>query len=397
MIVSRRRRRPPPGALALGIAALTALSSGPAAGIARPIGNTPITIIARPTARSPWVGAFVKHEFQELYLKGFRVLGFGTRHYALMAAILRYTDKHGQCWPGMSTLAAESGMDESTARETVHDLAAFGWLRVHREKREKGHNWPNLYTCTTPAQAAALAADEAAEGNVEGGVSGAPLGGVSGAPGGRPRRPELSMEPTNQQPEREPPPRPREAAVVPPAGTHSDRFVVQGEQGGGEDLSPAVAGVLRQLRELPELAPIAKPAHAKRLAATAERFGKPLPALTCALLASAAKVGALADAGETPTEGALITKVVSFVIAQKASEVPESSTLQRGGSWRPDGKGAPILPPLPVNIGRRFSVKAAPPVSGEALRAAAEEALRGIAANACGDLSPEALGRLTGS
>lgn len=56
------------------------------------------------------------------------------------------SDKNGQSWPGIKTIARELNVSTSTVKRAVDDLIRFGYMEKETRFRENGGQTSNLYT-----------------------------------------------------------------------------------------------------------------------------------------------------------------------------------------------------------------------------------------------------------
>lgn len=56
------------------------------------------------------------------------------------------SDKNGQSWPGIKTIARELNVSTSTVKRAVDDLIRFGYMEKETRFRENGGQSSNLYT-----------------------------------------------------------------------------------------------------------------------------------------------------------------------------------------------------------------------------------------------------------
>lgn len=55
------------------------------------------------------------------------------------------SNRSGECWPGINTIAADLGLSRSTVKRAVRDLTQRGFLKKEPRYRENGSNSSNLY------------------------------------------------------------------------------------------------------------------------------------------------------------------------------------------------------------------------------------------------------------
>lgn len=55
------------------------------------------------------------------------------------------SDKNGQSWPGIKTIARELNVSTSTVKRAVDDLIRFGYMEKETRFRENGGQTSNLY------------------------------------------------------------------------------------------------------------------------------------------------------------------------------------------------------------------------------------------------------------
>lgn len=56
------------------------------------------------------------------------------------------SDKNGQSWPGIKTIARELNVSTSTVKRAVDDLIRLGYMEKETRFRENGGQTSNLYT-----------------------------------------------------------------------------------------------------------------------------------------------------------------------------------------------------------------------------------------------------------
>lgn len=56
------------------------------------------------------------------------------------------SNKEGQCWPGIKTIARELHLSVSTVKRALNDLQQHGYLKKATRLRENGGTTSNLYT-----------------------------------------------------------------------------------------------------------------------------------------------------------------------------------------------------------------------------------------------------------
>ena len=56
------------------------------------------------------------------------------------------SDKNGQSWPGIKTIARELNVSTSTVKRAIDDLIRFGYMEKETRFRENGGQSSNLYT-----------------------------------------------------------------------------------------------------------------------------------------------------------------------------------------------------------------------------------------------------------
>ena len=70
-------------------------------------------------------------------------------HHRAVAVYIYLADrsnKNGECWPAIPTMARELGMSRSTIKRALNDLVSAGYLRKEFRYRENGSHTSNLYT-----------------------------------------------------------------------------------------------------------------------------------------------------------------------------------------------------------------------------------------------------------
>lgn len=55
------------------------------------------------------------------------------------------SNRTGECWPGINTIAADLGLSRSTVKRAIRDLAQRGFLQKEQRYCENGSNSSNLY------------------------------------------------------------------------------------------------------------------------------------------------------------------------------------------------------------------------------------------------------------
>ena len=55
------------------------------------------------------------------------------------------SNRTGECWPGINTIAADLGLSRSTVKRAIRDLTQRGLLKKEQRYRENGSNSSNLY------------------------------------------------------------------------------------------------------------------------------------------------------------------------------------------------------------------------------------------------------------
>jgi DNA-binding MarR family transcriptional regulator len=55
------------------------------------------------------------------------------------------SNRSGECWPGINTIAADLGLSRSTVKRAIRDLIQRGLLKKEPRYRENGSNSSNLY------------------------------------------------------------------------------------------------------------------------------------------------------------------------------------------------------------------------------------------------------------
>lgn len=55
------------------------------------------------------------------------------------------SNRTGECWPGINTIAADLGLSRSTVKRAIRDLTQIGFLKKEQRYRENGSNSSNLY------------------------------------------------------------------------------------------------------------------------------------------------------------------------------------------------------------------------------------------------------------
>ncbi|RJE46654.1 MULTISPECIES: helix-turn-helix domain-containing protein [unclassified Dehalobacter] len=55
------------------------------------------------------------------------------------------SNRTGECWPGINTIAADLGLSRSTVKRAIRDLTQRGFLKKEPRYRENGSNSSNLY------------------------------------------------------------------------------------------------------------------------------------------------------------------------------------------------------------------------------------------------------------
>ena len=55
------------------------------------------------------------------------------------------SNRTGECWPGINTIAADLGLSRSTVKRAIRDLTQRGFLEKEPRYRENGSNSSNLY------------------------------------------------------------------------------------------------------------------------------------------------------------------------------------------------------------------------------------------------------------
>lgn len=75
----------------------------------------------------------------------FNADGLTSNEKLLLLAYTEYTDPHGYCWPGMTRLAAMTGMSESTIKRTRKVLESKSLLRHQRRASAAGDPTSNMY------------------------------------------------------------------------------------------------------------------------------------------------------------------------------------------------------------------------------------------------------------
>lgn len=55
------------------------------------------------------------------------------------------SNRSGECWPGINTIAADLDLSRSTVKRAVRDLTQRGFLKKEPRYRENGSNSSNLY------------------------------------------------------------------------------------------------------------------------------------------------------------------------------------------------------------------------------------------------------------
>ena len=56
------------------------------------------------------------------------------------------SDKKGQCWPGIKTIARALNVSTGTVKRAVDDLIRLGYMEKETRFRENGGQTSNLYT-----------------------------------------------------------------------------------------------------------------------------------------------------------------------------------------------------------------------------------------------------------
>lgn len=56
------------------------------------------------------------------------------------------SNRNGQCWPGIKTIARDLQYSTSTVKRALHDLEQHGYLKKEIRLRDNGGNTSNLYT-----------------------------------------------------------------------------------------------------------------------------------------------------------------------------------------------------------------------------------------------------------
>lgn len=56
-----------------------------------------------------------------------------------------HTNKSGQCWPGIRTIAADLNLSRSTVKRALDDLCKAGLISITPRWRENGSLSSNLY------------------------------------------------------------------------------------------------------------------------------------------------------------------------------------------------------------------------------------------------------------
>jgi DNA-binding transcriptional regulator YhcF (GntR family) len=75
----------------------------------------------------------------------FEADGLASNETLLLLAYANYTDAHGYCWPGMTRLAAMTGLSESTLKRTRKSLESKNLLRSQRRTSAAGDATSNAY------------------------------------------------------------------------------------------------------------------------------------------------------------------------------------------------------------------------------------------------------------
>lgn len=55
------------------------------------------------------------------------------------------SNRSGECWPGINTIAADLGLSRSTAKRALHDLIKGGLIVKEPRWRKNGSKSSNLY------------------------------------------------------------------------------------------------------------------------------------------------------------------------------------------------------------------------------------------------------------
>lgn len=55
------------------------------------------------------------------------------------------SNRTGECWPGINTIAADLGLSRSTVKRAIRDLTQRSFLKKEPRYRENGSNSSNLY------------------------------------------------------------------------------------------------------------------------------------------------------------------------------------------------------------------------------------------------------------
>lgn len=55
------------------------------------------------------------------------------------------SNKEGQCWPAVKTIARDTSLSVSTVKRAIADLVGYGWLVKERRVRDNLGDTSNLY------------------------------------------------------------------------------------------------------------------------------------------------------------------------------------------------------------------------------------------------------------
>ena len=69
----------------------------------------------------------------------------GSAGFRVLAALGTFSDKHGWCWPSLTTLATQLSTRRQVVQRHVQELAKLGYIEIQHQNRSDGGNAANRY------------------------------------------------------------------------------------------------------------------------------------------------------------------------------------------------------------------------------------------------------------